>query len=63
MLLNIWEAVYFDHDLDNLRGLADIAASVGVERFVVDDGWFHGAATTVPASVTGGSTPRVARRV
>ncbi len=42
VLLNIWEAVYFDHDDDNLRGLADIAASCGVERFVVDDGWFHG---------------------
>jgi alpha-galactosidase len=41
VLLNIWEAVYFDHDLDRLRGLADIAASCGVERFVVDDGWFH----------------------
>jgi len=41
VLLNIWEAVYFDHDLDTLRGLADIAASCGVERFVVDDGWFH----------------------
>jgi alpha-galactosidase len=41
VLLNIWEAVYFDHDFDKLRGLADIAASCGVERFVVDDGWFH----------------------
>ncbi|HEX3088797.1 MAG TPA: alpha-galactosidase [Ilumatobacteraceae bacterium] len=41
VLLNIWEAVYFDHDFDTLRGLADIAASCGVERFVVDDGWFH----------------------
>ena len=41
VLLNIWEAVYFDHDLDSLRGLADIAARCGVERFVVDDGWFH----------------------
>ncbi len=41
VLLNIWEAVYFDHNLDTLRGLADIAAQCGVERFVVDDGWFH----------------------
>jgi alpha-galactosidase len=38
--LNVWEAVYFDHDTDRLRGLADLAASVGVERFVLDDGWF-----------------------
>jgi alpha-galactosidase len=40
VLLNTWEAVYFDHDLDRLRELADVAAGVGVERFVLDDGWF-----------------------
>ena len=40
VLLNTWEAVYFDHDLDTLKGLADVASSVGVERFVLDDGWF-----------------------
>jgi alpha-galactosidase len=39
--LNIWEAVYFDHALDRLLELADRAAAVGVERFVVDDGWFR----------------------
>jgi len=38
--LNVWEAVYFDHDLDKLLRLADRAASVGVERYVLDDGWF-----------------------
>jgi alpha-galactosidase len=42
VLLNIWEAVYFQHDLATLSALADAAAEVGVERFVVDDGWFHG---------------------
>ena len=36
----MWEAVYFDHDLDRLRELADTAARIGVERFVLDDGWF-----------------------
>jgi alpha-galactosidase len=40
VLVNTWEAVYFDHDLDTLRALADRAARVGVERFVLDDGWF-----------------------
>ncbi|GAA2980341.1 alpha-galactosidase [Microbacterium terrae] len=40
--LNTWEAVYFDHDLDRLTALADAAAEVGVERFVLDDGWFAG---------------------
>ena len=40
--LNTWEAVYFDQDLDRLRGLADLGARVGAERFVLDDGWFRG---------------------
>ncbi len=39
--LNVWEAVYFDHDLSRLRRLASLASQVGVERFVLDDGWFH----------------------
>ena len=38
--LNVWEAVYFDHDLDRLVELAERAAAVGVERYVLDDGWF-----------------------
>jgi alpha-galactosidase len=40
--LNVWEAVYFDHEPDRLGQLADLAARIGVERFVLDDGWFHG---------------------
>ena len=40
MILNTWEAVYFDHNFDTLKALADKAADSGVERFVVDDGWF-----------------------
>jgi alpha-galactosidase len=42
LTLNSWEAVYFDHDLDRLTDLVDRAARVGVERFVLDDGWFNG---------------------
>ncbi|MGB5077221.1 MAG: alpha-galactosidase, partial [Sphingorhabdus sp.] len=37
---NTWEAVYFDHDVDRLKELANRAAEMGVERFVLDDGWF-----------------------
>ncbi|GAB3545680.1 alpha-galactosidase [Arthrobacter tumbae] len=40
--LNTWEAVYFDHDLATLKALADRAAQVGIERYVLDDGWFSG---------------------
>ncbi|RGA04608.1 alpha-galactosidase [Microbispora triticiradicis] len=39
--MNTWEAVYFDHREDRLLALADAAAEVGAERFVVDDGWFR----------------------
>ena len=42
VMLNTWEAVYFDHSLEKLTALADAAAAVGVERFVLDDGWFTG---------------------
>jgi alpha-galactosidase len=41
VVLNTWEAVYFDHDLPKLNALVDAAAEVGVERFVLDDGWFR----------------------
>ncbi len=42
VLVNTWEAVYFDHDLERLTELAEAAAEVGAERFVLDDGWFRG---------------------
>ncbi|MFM7627008.1 MAG: alpha-galactosidase, partial [Gammaproteobacteria bacterium] len=40
--LNTWEAVGFQQDLATLQRLAGDAAALGVERFVLDDGWFHG---------------------
>lgn len=39
---NTWEGLYFDHDMDTLLDLADRASMLGVERFVLDDGWFIG---------------------
>ncbi len=41
VLLNTWEAVYFDMRADKLVALAERAAEVGIERFVLDDGWFR----------------------
>ncbi len=40
--LNSWEACYFDHDATRIVALAQAAAAIGVERFVLDDGWFKG---------------------
>lgn len=37
---NCWEAVYFQHDLATLSDMAERAARIGAERFVLDDGWF-----------------------
>ncbi|MFI5613888.1 alpha-galactosidase [Amycolatopsis sp. NPDC051903] len=42
LTLNTWEAVYFEHDLDRLLELTELGAKVGVERVVLDDGWFRG---------------------
>ena len=39
--LNTWEGNYFRHDFAELTAQAEIAATIGVERFVLDDGWFH----------------------
>lgn len=40
--LNSWEACYFDHDEARIAALAEAAAAIGIERFVLDDGWFKG---------------------
>ena len=42
VLVNTWEAVYFDLNPDKIIALAEKAAAIGAERFVVDDGWFQG---------------------
>jgi alpha-galactosidase len=39
---NTWEARYFDFDEASLIELAAQAAQLGIERFVLDDGWFSG---------------------
>ncbi|NTF91485.1 alpha-galactosidase [Agrobacterium rhizogenes] len=38
--LNTWEGNYFDHRMDSLKAQASAAATLGIERFVLDDGWF-----------------------
>ena len=40
ILINNWEATYFDFDTDKLLGIAKEAASLGIEMLVMDDGWF-----------------------
>lgn len=40
ILVNSWEAMYFDITEEKILSLADKAAAVGAELLVVDDGWF-----------------------
>lgn len=40
ILLNNWEATYFDFTEEKLLAIAKTAKDVGVELFVLDDGWF-----------------------
>ncbi|WP_347340543.1 alpha-galactosidase [Vagococcus allomyrinae] len=40
VLLNNWEATYFDFDEEKLLAIATEAADLGVDLFVLDDGWF-----------------------
>ena len=40
VLINNWEATYFDFNADKLVSMAKDAAKIGVELLVMDDGWF-----------------------
>ena len=40
ILINNWEATYFDFTEEKLLTIADKAAECGIELFVLDDGWF-----------------------
>ena len=40
ILVNNWEATYFEFDEQKLYSIAEAAKEVGIEMFVLDDGWF-----------------------
>lgn len=40
ILVNNWEATYFDFDADKIEAIAKSASQLGIELFVLDDGWF-----------------------
>ncbi|MCT3399988.1 alpha-galactosidase [Lentilactobacillus hilgardii] len=40
ILINNWEATYFDFNADKIQNILDSAAPLGIEMFVLDDGWF-----------------------
>ena len=40
ILINNWEATYFDFDDETITGIAQSASPLGIELLVLDDGWF-----------------------
>lgn len=40
ILVNNWEATYFNFDTEKLVSIAEEGAKLGIELFVLDDGWF-----------------------
>ena len=40
ILVNNWEATYFDFDADKIYHIAEEAKNIGLDMFVLDDGWF-----------------------
>ncbi|MNW48820.1 Alpha-galactosidase [compost metagenome] len=40
ILVNNWEATYFDFNADKIEAIAKAGSKLGIELFVLDDGWF-----------------------
>lgn len=40
ILINNWEATYFDFTADKIESIAKVGKELGIELFVLDDGWF-----------------------
>lgn len=40
IVINNWEATYFNFDNDKLKAIAKAVAGTGIDTFVLDDGWF-----------------------
>lgn len=46
VLFNSWEAMYYDTTMDKIATQAKLAAEMGAELYVLDDGWFRWDATS-----------------
>ena len=40
VLINNWGGNYFDFNAEKIEGIAGVAKDLGIELFVMDDGWF-----------------------
>ncbi|UTY40889.1 alpha-galactosidase [Allocoprobacillus halotolerans] len=41
VLLNSWEGMYYDVSIDKIDRQTDLAKELGIDLFVLDDGWFR----------------------
>ena len=62
IIFNSWEATEMTFTDQTQIALAEKAARLGVERFVIDDGWFGQRNDDSPAWATGTSTRKVSQR-
>lgn len=53
ILVNNWEATYFDFNKDNLIAIAKEAAELNLDMLVLDDGWFGKGMMISPVLATG----------
>ena len=53
VIYNSWEATEINVNEAGQMALAEKAAALGIDRFVMDDGWFGQRKTTTPAWATG----------
>ncbi|TAH75016.1 MAG: alpha-galactosidase [Anaerolineaceae bacterium] len=71
ILINNWEATYFDFDEDKLLEIAKEAQGLGLEMFVLDDGWFSNRSDdtsslgdwTVNENKLGGSLDKLVKKI
>lgn len=56
ILINNWEATYFDFNEEKILKIAEQAQKLGIEMLVLDDGWFGNERMITVASATGSST-------
>ena len=58
VLINNWEATYFDFDTEKLLAIAKEASALGIEMLVMDDGWFGKRSDDNKLTETGSSMKR-----
>ena len=62
ILVNNWEATYFDFNEEKILNIADVAKDLGIELMVLDDGWFGKRDDDTTSRETGRNTGKNCRK-